>query len=349
MADVPIPNPRSPSPGGRRKALPIGQVTKSLLRRYPRYMVESIRAHNAARVARMTGGGGQPSAARSGAGLASTLSPLEALLSFGSHDMAALWLGHATVLMRIGGLTVLTDPVLSDRIGMTLGPMTLGPQRIAPLLAAETHLPPIDVILVSHAHFDHLDKPTLRRLARPQTTVITARQTKRLIPGGFGQVFELDWGQWLDFKGVKFGALRPTHWGARAAVDRRRGYNSYIVEEPGRGPDHRVLFAGDTAMTNAFDHLERVKLAVLGIGAYEPWEHAHATPEQAWSMFRTIGAQHMLPVHHSTFPLGEEGPEEPMRRLLAAAGTESHRIVGQKAGSLWVPGEQGATAAAPGA
>lgn len=335
MARVPRSIPSSPrTPGSAQKPpLALGAKTRSLLRRYPRYMVESIRAHNEARIARMTGAGslGSPQ------GPVSTLSPLEALLSFSAHDMAALWLGHATVLMRVGGLTILTDPVLSQRIGMSLGPMTLGPSRIAPLLAAEAHLPHIDVILVSHAHFDHLDKPTLRRLARPETSVITARQTKRLIPRGFGQVLELDWGKWLDFKGVRFGALRPTHWGARAAVDHRRGYNSYIIEEPGRGPDHRILFAGDTALTDAFNHLDRVKLAVLGIGAYQPWEHAHATPEQAWSMFRSIGAQHMLPVHHSTFPLGEEHPEEPMQRLLAAAGEEHHRIVAREAGTLWTP------------
>jgi L-ascorbate metabolism protein UlaG (beta-lactamase superfamily) len=318
-----------------RPALAIAAKTKSLLRRYPRILAESIRAHTSdrqqARIAR-TAAGAAPSQP------AQPLSPLEALLSFPSHELAAVWLGHATVLMRVGGLTILTDPVLSQRIGMSLGPMTLGPQRLRPLPAAETSLPPIDAVIISHAHFDHLDKPTLRRLVKPDTCVITARKTARLIPRGFGDVYELDWDHELDVKGVRFSALQPTHWGARAALDRRRGYNSYVIEEPGRGPDHRVLFAGDTALTEAFNHLQHVKLAILGIGAYQPWEEAHATPEQAWQMFRSINAESLLPIHHSTFPLGEEHPDEPMQRLLAAAGCDAHRIVAREAGTLWTPG-----------
>lgn len=318
---------------GGRPPLALAAKTKSLLRRYPRILAESIKAHNESRAAMRSG---SPQASSDGP--VRLLSPLESLLSFPSHDLAAVWLGHATVLMRVGGLTILTDPVLSDRIGMALGPMTLGPQRLRRAVAAEGHLPPIDAILVSHAHFDHLDKPTLRRLINKDTAVITARKTRRLIPRGFGEVFELDWDNWLNYRGVRFGALRPTHWGARAALDRRRGYNSYIIEEPGRGPDHRVLFAGDTALTDAFNHLEQVKLAIMGIGAYQPWEHAHATPEQAWQMFRSINAEHLLPVHHSTFPLGDEHPDEPMQRLLAAAGDQHHRIVARDPGTLWIPG-----------
>jgi hypothetical protein len=106
-----------------------------------------------------------------------------------------------------------------------------------------------------------------------------------------------------------------------------------------------VLFAGDTAHTDAFEHLDGVDLAIFGIGAYEPWIHAHATPEQAWSMFtslgrrasrgRAVGGGHLLPVHHATFPLGNEHPDEPMQRLLAAAGDQAHRVVGRRAGDLW--------------
>jgi L-ascorbate metabolism protein UlaG (beta-lactamase superfamily) len=324
------PAPKSPRSG--RPPLALAAKTKSLLRRYPRFVAESIRAHSKSKSLIVPGPVTIPG-------------PLESLLTLRTHDLAAVWLGHATVLMRVGGLTILTDPVLSERIGMSLGPVTFGPQRLRPAPASESGLPPIDVILVSHAHFDHLDKPTLRRLINPETAVITARKTRRLIPKGFGEVYELDWDNWLDFRGVRFGAIRPTHWGARAALDRRRGYNSYIIEEPGRGPDHRILFAGDTALTEAFDHLQQVKLAVLGIGAYQPWEHAHATPEQAWRMFQSIGAEHFLPVHHSTFPLGDEHPDEPMQRLLLAAGDEHHRIVGRDAGTLWTPQSQSSKAA----
>jgi L-ascorbate metabolism protein UlaG (beta-lactamase superfamily) len=230
-------------------------------------------------------------------------------------------------------LNILVDPVFSDRIGVNVGGMTIGLQRLAPVPFEPAHLPPIDVILISHAHFDHLDRPTLQGLVSSRTTVITARRTRRLIPAGFNRVIELDWDQDMVFKGVHIAAVRPAHWGARTALDLRRGYNSYVLREAqdGRG----VLLAGDTALTEAFDSLEGLALAVMGIGSYEPWEHAHATPEQAWRMFTGSGAAHLLPVHHSTFPLGDEPEGEPMRRLLAAASEQAHRVIVAGPGAVW--------------
>jgi L-ascorbate metabolism protein UlaG (beta-lactamase superfamily) len=248
-----------------------------------------------------------------------------------SHDLAAVWLGHATVLVRVGGVSILMDPVLSERIGMSVGPITFGLPRLAPTPFHPEHLGPVDLILVSHAHFDHLDKPTLKRLVSPATTVVTARRTAKLIPPGFGNVIELDWDQKLNFRGVELSSLRPVHWGARTALDRRRGYNSYLL----RSDDHGVLLAGDTAFTDAFNHLTDLTLAVMGIGAYEPWQHAHATPEQVWEMFKATEARHLLPVHHSTFPLGDEHIDEPMQRLLATAGAEAQRVVIANPGQVW--------------
>lgn len=250
------------------------------------------------------------------------------------HDLAALWLGHAGTLLRVGGVTILTDPVLTDRIGPRFAGVTIGLPRLGPAPIAPADLPPIDLVLLSHAHFDHLDKPTLRAIASARTTVVTARRTARLVPRGFGRVVELDWTEHLRFKELDLSAIRPAHWGARAALDRRRGYNSYLIRSDAGG----VLFAGDTAYTDAFNHLPGVDLAVFGIGSYEPWEHAHATPEQTWSMFRSIGggaAGRLLPVHHSTFPMGDEPIGDPMRRLLAAAGAESHRVIQAAPGELW--------------
>jgi L-ascorbate metabolism protein UlaG (beta-lactamase superfamily) len=164
--------------------------------------------------------------------------------------------------------------------------------------------------------------------------VVTARRTARLIPRGFGRVVELDWTDQLRVRGVTLSALRPAHWGARAGLDRRRGYNSYLI----RSDDGGVLFAGDTAMTDAFNRLKDLRLAIFGIGSYEDWEHAHATPEETWAMFRSIGGgttQYLLPVHHSTFPIGNEPPGEPMRRLLEAAGREASRVIRAAPGALW--------------
>lgn len=286
-------------------------AARSGLRRYPRHIAASLRTGDA------------------------PASALASRFAWGDGDaLGALWLGHATTLLRVGRLTVLTDPVFSHRIGLALGKRTLGLARRAALPPLE--LPPADVILISHAHFDHLDKPTLRRLAHPATTVITARGTGRLIPAGFGRVLELGWDGALEVDGVEVRALRPRHWGARTAWDRHRGYNSYLLEHAGQ----RVLYAGDTAQTNTFDHL-RPTLAIFGIGAYEPWIHAHATPEQVWSMFTGSGGRYLMPVHHSTFELGDEHPDEPMARLLASAGDHAERIVCRAPGEAWrLPGAE---------
>lgn len=225
------------------------------------------------------------------------------------------WLGHCSTLLKIDGLTVLTDPVMSPQVGLRLGPMTVGPRRLLPpMLTAD--LPRPDIILISHAHFDHLDRPTLKRLADRNTRVITAASTARYIPSGFGHVQELRWGESAQLGDVRFAASQPKHWGARMGWDHHRGFNSYLIQT---ASNQRVFFAGDTAMTDAFDAIGPVELAIMGIGAYDPWEHHHATPEQALAMARGMRARALLPVHHSTFKLSDEPLDEPMKRLLAAA------------------------------
>lgn len=249
--------------------------------------------------------------------------------------LAAAWLGHATVLVRIGDAWVLTDPVFSSRVGVRLGPLTVGVGRRTPA-PDPSMLPPIDLILLSHAHFDHLDKPTLRRLVSKRTVVVTAANTRCLIPRGYGEVREMAWGEEAQVAGLTLRAIRPNHWGARTAWDKHRGFNSYVfsLSESRR----RVLFTGDTAMTNAYDHLRGeggVDLSIFGIGAYNPWLHAHANPEQAWAMHIAAGGRYLLPMHHSTFKLSDEPMGEPMTRLLAAAGEQNGTVVARDVGQVW--------------
>ena len=291
----------------------MAKAARSGLKRYPRALLESVREARRPRE-RVRG---------------------ESLPDLEHHDLAAVWLGHSSVLVRVGGMNILADPVFAHRIGVSMGGLTLGLPRHAPAPVREEHLPPIDLILISHAHFDHLDKPTLKRLASRRTRVITARNTARLIPRGFGEVVELDWGGSVRINDLDLSALRPAHYGARTALDRRRGYNSYILRTGSRPRSGGVLLAGDTAKTDAFNHLPNLALAVFGIGSYENWEHAHATPEEAWSMFRASGAARLLPVHHSTFPMGDEHVDEPMERLLAAAGKEAERVIRAEPGAVW--------------
>lgn len=253
------------------------------------------------------------------------------LKDVGHHALSAAWLGHATVLIRVGGLNILTDPVLFGRVGPSIGKLTFGINRVTPIPFNTADLPPIDVILLSHAHFDHLDRRSLRALANPRTLVITARSTHRLIPRGFARTVELDWECSFEHRGLRFGALKPQHWGARFAIDGYRGFNAYTIQSE----DHAVLFGGDSAHTDAFDTVGPVDLAVLGIGAYKPWNHHHASPDQAWSMFRRMGGRYLLPMHHKTFDLGEVGFHEPMNELLKHAQQEAWRIVGTNPGDIW--------------
>lgn len=305
---------KGPTAGQRRWRL-VKIATRSGLRRYPARLIGSFRRRPAIAV---------PPATAS-------------FEHFEAHSLAALWLGHATVLARLGTTNILIDPVLSDRIGWRLGRKTVGPRRLARAPARRQDLPPIDLLLVTHAHFDHLDRPTLRELASHQTTVITASRTRRLIPRGFGQVLEIAAGQTIAIDGLQIAAIRTAHWGSRRLIDWRRGYNSYLV----RSASGSVLFAGDTALTDAFRGLGPIDLAVFNISSYDPWEPVHATPEQVWSMFCGMQAKRLLPVHHSTFRLGDEPVDEPMGRLLKAADGRADEIVQIAPGELWaapVPG-----------
>lgn len=250
---------------------------------------------------------------------------------FGRHTLSAIWVGHATSLLRVGGSNILTDPVLGIRVGVGLGIATGGPARaIAPALLPRD-LPPLDLIALSHAHFDHMDMPTLARLPR-HVPVVTAEGTADLLRGlGFATVHEMRWGQILRIGELRVESLPVRHWAGRVYHDGGRQACAYLFESLGR----RVVFGGDTAYCDHFRRLGEVDLAVLGIGAYDPWEAGHATPEQAWEMGRQMGARFVLPVHHSTFRLSREPMGEPIRRLAKCAGRDWGRVVGREIGQVW--------------
>lgn len=300
-------NVTEPMTEARSKLSTAAAITRSGARRYPRELMASLRRGRAAEVG------------------------VERERAEG--PISASWLGHATVLLKLDDRWVLTDPVFAHRIGVGLGPIVLGVERRLPTIDLAT-LPPIDVILLSHAHFDHLDKPTLKRLASGRTRVVTAASTRGLVPRGFGEVVELPWEREVDLDGIRVRAGRPRHWGARTAWDRHRGFNCYVI---GAGSG-RVLYAGDTAYTTDFAGIVGpggVDLSIFGIGAYDPWIAHHANPEQVWAMHTQVGGRYLLPMHHSTFKLSDEPVGEPMERLLAAAGAEGGRVVGRELAAMW--------------
>ncbi len=231
----------------------------------------------------------------------------------------AAWIGHSTVLVSLDGFTILTDPVFSAKIGINFGPMTIGLKRLVAPAASIAELPHPDLILLSHAHMDHFDIPSLRKLEHRHTAVVTASRTSDLLrPARYREVRELNWGESTQIGPVNLRAFEVLHWGARMRNDTFRGYNGYVIE-CGR---YRIVFAGDTAHTPSFRALRTsraVDLAIMPIGAYNPWIRVHCTPEQALAMANDAGADFILPVHHRTFELGREPAAEPMERLLRAA------------------------------
>ncbi len=242
------------------------------------------------------------------------------------------WLGHATVLLNFLGRRIVTDPALETRVGIGRGPLKLGPRRLAPPALRARELPPLDLVLLSHAHMDHTDLGTLGAL--PRRTPVVVQPGNRDLVRRFRQVEELAWGQTVEVAGIEITSVEVRHWGARMIHDQHRGYGGYLLRREGL----TVLFAGDTAYTDAFARLgrsARVDLAILPIGAYDPWIANHASPEEAWRMFRALGATWLLPVHHSTFRLSREPVDEPVRRLLAAAGEEQWRVLPTTLGATW--------------
>lgn len=223
-------------------------------------------------------------------------------------ELSLTWIGHASFLIQFPGLNALVDPNFANwlfllkrlrRPGMSIG-----------------DLPPIDLVLLTHAHFDHFHRPTLRRLPLPKVCVLPwgcGSLARRL---GFERVIELRW--WESFgQGDWRVTLVPSqHWGARTLRDTQRGYGGFIIECRGR----RIYHAGDSAYFGGFKEIgERLspELALLPIGAYFPesFRKVHMGPDQALQAFVDLQAQQLVPMHYGTFRLGFEDIDEPPRWL----------------------------------
>lgn len=261
-----------------------------------------------------------------------------------NDTITAAWIGHATILVNFYGAWIITDPVLSHRIGINvMGMLTLGPSRlVAPALTFE-ELPPIDLILLSHGHMDHLDIPTLTRF-KSSVPVVMAKNTADILEGlPFKQVQELDWGEKTTVAGLEIEAFQVKHFGWRYPweEDRSRGnwhgrsYNAYLITKNG----NHIFFGGDTAYHDYFRELgERrldIELAMMPIGAYDPWIFNHVNPEQSMMLADQIGAKHILPMHWGTFIQSEEPTTEPIQRLKMGLADNPDRIALEEIGQTW--------------
>lgn len=254
--------------------------------------------------------------------------------------MTAAWLGHATVLINFFGINILTDPALFPNIGIRIPFLfTIGPKRLTAPALTVGELPKIDLVLLSHAHFDHIDWRTLSRFEQ-STKVVTAARTRDLLNWTrLHDVTELHWNERESIHTgggtINITAVPVKHWGARMQHDDYRGYNAYLIERN----DRRVLFVGDTAFTETFAELRAlgpIDLAIVSIGAYNPWIRSHANPEQAVQMANDAGARFIMPVHHQTFRLSFEPFREPLERFEAALRDQPKRIALREIGETFV-------------
>lgn len=251
------------------------------------------------------------------------------------HDVHIRWIGHSTVLLTMGGMNILTDPVLFDRYGVNILGVTIGPERLVePAFTVET-MPKPDLVLLSHAHMDHMDVATLSAIAErfPHSVdVITACRTADVIRDfEWRSLNEMDWGETGTVGSVNIKALRVKHNGwrlpgeaCRANGQPRTGrsYNGYCIEQNGV----RIVFGGDTAYTRDFADVGPVDVAIMPIGAYDPYPETHCTPEESLAMATMMKARAFVPIHHSTFKQSEEPLSEPLRRLRKAMQYSSTQL-----------------------
>jgi L-ascorbate metabolism protein UlaG (beta-lactamase superfamily) len=260
-------------------------------------------------------------------------------MDWSDNRITISWLGHETTLINSYGIRILTDPALGKRIGISVGIGTAGPKRyIAPALTLR-ELPPVDVLLLSHAHMDHMDLPTLQRLP-PSTFTVTAKLTQDILAGTrLNGVTELGWNGRTTFRNAKgeleIEAVEVKHWGRRWPSELNRGYNGYVLRREGKS----LLFGGDTADTPLLAALRSrgpFEAAIMPIGAYRPWIWNHCTPEQAVRMANAAGAKYIVPVHHQTFKLSDEPMTEPIERLQEALAKEPERLALRRVGESFV-------------
>ena len=235
----------------------------------------------------------------------------------GGEKLAVTWVGHATALIQTAGLNILTDPYFSKRASPT---QLIGPSRVRDPGIALKNLPPIDVILLSHSHYDHLDRPTLKKLARHHSAkLITPLNNARHTP--WFEAVELDWHQATKFKAAKITALPALHWSKRSTSDTNKSlWGAFMIETEGGN----IYFGADTGFGNGntFREVKRLfgspRLSLLPIGAYEPrWFMApqHMNPEEAVQAHLLLGSKQSLGIHHGTVQLTDEAIDAPTQAL----------------------------------
>jgi L-ascorbate metabolism protein UlaG (beta-lactamase superfamily) len=260
-----------------------------------------------------------------------------------TSGLRATWLGHSTLLLEIDGIRVLTDPVWGNRVS----PLPFaGPKRFHPPPAPLDALPPLDAILISHDHYDHLDRPTIRSLAQTRTTtpMITSLGVgERLEHWGVpaDRIRELDWWETIEINGVRISAAPSQHFSGRGLKDRNTTlWSSFHF----RGPRHSFFFGADTGLTPEYEDIARrfgpFDLVALEIGAYHPaWGDIHMGPVNALRAYQMLTSGAFLPIHWGTFNLAIHPWSEPAETLVTLGTPAGVPLIMPKLGAPVEPSQ----------
>jgi L-ascorbate metabolism protein UlaG (beta-lactamase superfamily) len=227
-------------------------------------------------------------------------------------QVALTWIGHASFLVQYTDLNVLIDPNFANWLFLL--------KRIKRAGIKFEHLPPIDLVLLTHAHFDHFHRPTLRKLPSPKIAVMPWGMGDLAHDLGFDRIIELQWWESFQHADWKVTLTPSKHWGARVIRDEHRGYGGFLLEHQGRS----IFHAGDSAYFDGFKEIGQrcaPEVALLPIGAYYPdsFRHTHMGPDEAVKVFHDLKAQWMVPMHYGSFKLSFEEIDEPLRWLCEIA------------------------------
>jgi L-ascorbate metabolism protein UlaG (beta-lactamase superfamily) len=230
--------------------------------------------------------------------------------------LGVTFIGHAAFFVQMGGQSILIDPNFARWLFLL--------KRVRKPGLRIDDLPPIDMVLVTHAHFDHLHRPSLRAIVQHNRR-LTGRAPILVVPHhvfdlvsdlGFDEIIELDWWNHYRHDGITVTHVPSRHWGARILKDAHRGYGGYVLQSE----NHSVYHAGDTAYFSGFREIgQRLspEVALLPIGAYNPetFRTVHTSPEDATRAFLDLNARWMVPMHYGSFRLSHEPIDEPLQLL----------------------------------
>lgn len=272
-----------------------------------------------------------------------SMKPLDAWLQKPDSGLRATWLGHSTVLLEMDGLRVLTDPVWGSRASPS---RIVGPKRFQPVPITLRELPSIDLVVISHDHYDHLDYPTIRELAKRDVPFVTslgvgAHLEAWGVPAH--RITELDWWQshTLPNADLTITAAPSQHFSGRGLKDRNATLWSSMVI---RSKRHSVFFSGDTGLTTEYatirERLGPFDLVMLEVGAFHPsWGDIHLGPENALKAYSLLGGGAFLPVHWGTFSLAMHAWDEPVETLLKLAPKYDAQLLMPRLGEAVEPAQ----------